>query len=208
MAKIMVMGVLVNATKGSYEYDIPLEDIATATADRFRLGHALTITKKDGTVIKYGIAKPKEWQAAFGKAMAGDVQDHPGVPEEAAAVKFDAGQETCPTCGRRLPEDQIEAMRGDFNQKRAERLAAINERGRREANKDMIAELERAEAEADKGIAAQTEQTDAAVSAAGIYPPGRSSASTAPATRGQWRHSPPMWRRCAEQHRRSGRSPP
>ena len=68
----------------------------------------------------------------------------------AAAVKFDAGQETCPTCGRRLPEDQIEAMRGDFNQKRAERLAAINERGRREANKDMIAELEAQAEELDK----------------------------------------------------------
>lgn len=72
---------------------------------------------------------------------------------EAAAVKFDAGQETCPTCGRRLPEDQIEAMRGDFNQKRAERLAAINERGRREANKDMIAELEAQAAELDKRAA-------------------------------------------------------
>ena len=96
MAKIMVMGVLVNATKGSYEYDIPLEDIATATADRFRLGHALTITKKDGTVIKYGIAKPKEWQAAFDKAMAGDVQDQPGAPEEAAP----AAKSFCSEIGR------------------------------------------------------------------------------------------------------------
>lgn len=69
---------------------------------------------------------------------------------EAAADKFDAGRETCPTCGRRLPEDQIEAMRGDFNQRRSEKLAAINERGRREANKDMIAELEAQAAELDR----------------------------------------------------------
>ena len=112
MAKIMVMGVLVNATKGSYEYDIPLEDIATATADRFRLGHALTITKKDGTVIKYGIAKPKEWQAAFDKAMAGDVQDQPGAPEEAAPVaksfcsacgaKVEPGAKFCSACGAKI----------------------------------------------------------------------------------------------------------
>ena len=81
---------------------------------------------------------------------------------EAAAVKFDAGQETCPTCGRRLPEDQIEAMRGDFNQKRAERLAAINERGRREANKDMIAELEAQAAELDKRAAEADAEAQAA----------------------------------------------
>lgn len=69
---------------------------------------------------------------------------------EAAAVKFDTDRETCPTCGRRLPEDQIETMRGDFNQRRSEKLAAINERGRREANKDMIAELETQAAELDR----------------------------------------------------------
>ena len=112
MAKIMVMGVLVNATKGSYEYDIPLEDIATATADRFRLGHALTITKKDGTVIKYGIAKPKEWQAAFDKAMSGDVQDQPGAPEEATpaaksfcsacGAKVEPGAKFCSACGAKI----------------------------------------------------------------------------------------------------------
>lgn len=61
---------------------------------------------------------------------------------DAAAVRYDPGQETCPTCGRPLPEDQIEALRADFNQRRSERLAEINERGRREASKDMIAQLE------------------------------------------------------------------
>jgi len=98
MAKIFVMGALVNATKGSFEYDIPLADIATATADRFRLGHALTITKKDGTVIKYGIAKPKEWQAAFDKALAGDFSDQAETAEETAA----APKSFCPACGAKL----------------------------------------------------------------------------------------------------------
>lgn len=81
---------------------------------------------------------------------------------EAAAVKFDAGQETCPTCGRRLPEDQIEAMRADFNQKRAERLAAINERGRREANKDMIAAMEAMAQEREKQAAEAAQEAAAA----------------------------------------------
>lgn len=81
---------------------------------------------------------------------------------EAAAVKFDADRETCPTCGRRLPEDQIEAMRADFNQKRAERLAAINERGRREANKDMIAAMEAMAQEREKQAAEAAQEAAAA----------------------------------------------
>lgn len=100
MAKIIAMGVLVNATKGSYEYDIPLADIATATADRFRLGHALTITKKDGTVIKYGIAKPKEWQAAFDKALAGDVQEP--ASSEAETPTPSTVKAFCAVCGAKL----------------------------------------------------------------------------------------------------------
>ena len=97
---------------------------------------------------------------------------------EAAALKFDAGQETCPTCGRRLPEDKIEAMRGDFNQRRAERLAAINERGRREANKDMIAgveaqaeELDRRAAEADAEAQAAREKRESVSQGLASVPP-------------------------------------
>lgn len=99
MAKIMVMGVLVNATKGSYEYDIPMDDIATATADRFRLGHALTITKKDGTIFKYGIVKPKEWQAAFDKALAGEFSESVAAHEAPSTAKS-----FCSACGTKLEE--------------------------------------------------------------------------------------------------------
>lgn len=86
---------------------------------------------------------------------------------EAAAVKFDTDQETCPTCGRRLPEDQIASMRADFNEKRAQRLASINERGKKEASKDMIAALEeqaqqceRQAAEAAQAAAAAREKRE------------------------------------------------
>ncbi len=71
---------------------------------------------------------------------------------DAQAVRWDDTREVCPTCGRRLPEEQIEDMRANFNQRRSEHLAAINARGRKEANKDMIAaieaDIERLEAEA------------------------------------------------------------
>lgn len=108
LAKIAVMGALVNLTKGSYEYDIPLENIATATAERFRLGHALVITKKDGAVLKYGIAKPKEWQAAIDRAMqeaGGAPGEEPAPPEPGkcfctnCGAELPAGAKFCPSCG-------------------------------------------------------------------------------------------------------------
>lgn len=108
LAKIAVMGALVNLTKGSYEYDIPLEDIATAAAERFRLGHALVITKKDGTVLKYGIAKPKEWQAAIDEAMREDAgaageETKPPAPGKSfctnCGAELPAGAKFCPSCG-------------------------------------------------------------------------------------------------------------
>lgn len=79
---------------------------------------------------------------------------------EAAAEKFDANQETCPTCGRRLPEDQIATMRADFNQRRSERLAAINARGVETANKTMIAELQAKAAEYEAKAAACSEDIE------------------------------------------------
>lgn len=112
MAKIIAMGALVNATKGTYEYDIPLDEIATVTADRFRLGHALTITKKDGAVLKYGIAKPKEWQSAFDKALFGAIQEPmPQALEtpqlaksfcSACGAKLEPGVKFCSNCGAKV----------------------------------------------------------------------------------------------------------
>lgn len=112
MAKIIAMGALVNATKGTYEYEIPLVEIATATADRFRLGHALTITKKDGTVLKYGIAKPKEWQSAFDKALTnaivGPTASKPEIPQtaksfcSACGAKLEPGVKFCSNCGAKV----------------------------------------------------------------------------------------------------------
>jgi hypothetical protein len=81
---------------------------------------------------------------------------------DAQAAKWDDARETCPTCGRRLPETDIETMRADFNERRSEKLAAINERGRREASKDMIADLEaQAQALDEKAAQATAEAAEA-----------------------------------------------
>ena len=63
---------------------------------------------------------------------------------------WDEAQETCPTCGQRLPTDRIEAMKADFNQRRSERLMAINERGKAECSGAMIENATKQAEDAEK----------------------------------------------------------
>jgi DNA repair exonuclease SbcCD ATPase subunit len=74
------------------------------------------------------------------------------------AEQFDAsscGDANCPTCGQALPEEQVAAARqkaeAEFNRRKAERLEAINQRG-----KAKVAEIERltqAKAEHERTLA-------------------------------------------------------
>ena len=57
---------------------------------------------------------------------------------EVQARTWDEAQETCPTCGQRLPEDQIDSMKAAFNKRRSEQLTAINEKGKAECSVQMI----------------------------------------------------------------------
>lgn len=50
-------------------------------------------------------------------------------------------QETCPTCGQKIPEEQIKSAWEQFNYNKSQKLFEINERGKNECSKDMIAAL-------------------------------------------------------------------
>lgn len=63
------------------------------------------------------------------------------------ATSWDKHSENCPTCGRPLPEEEIEKRRAEFNAERSAKLQEINLRGQKEASQQMIAEHT---AEADK----------------------------------------------------------
>lgn len=110
LAKIMAMGILVNATKGSYECEIPLEDIEKAKTGKHMLGYALTITRKDGSVLKYGIMKPLEWQIAFDNALdqetdkggVASVQDAESQNAPAENKQQSSGKNFCSNCGATL----------------------------------------------------------------------------------------------------------
>lgn len=71
---------------------------------------------------------------------------------------WDEGEATCPTCHQALPADQVEDMRQQFNIRKSNRLQAINEKGQKEASKDMIAAAQQAAAtEQQKAEAAEME---------------------------------------------------
>lgn len=51
---------------------------------------------------------------------------------------WDEGESLCPVCHRELPPDQIEEKKAAFNIQKSNDLSEINERGKKEANKEMI----------------------------------------------------------------------
>lgn len=59
---------------------------------------------------------------------------------EVQSERWNEGAETCPTCAQRLPEENIQRLHDDFNIKKSKRLEVINQRGNKEASKNMITE--------------------------------------------------------------------
>lgn len=64
------------------------------------------------------------------------ISDYMAIQKET----WDEGNETCPTCHRLLPEEEIQRLREAFNLQKSRRLEKINQQGQKEASKDMIAE--------------------------------------------------------------------
>lgn len=154
--------------------------LAAAQAELSEAGADYTRRAKDAAAGTFEAMRALEKEIRDAERRADDLRADAGVTRqraermtalresiladyhEAAAMKFDPDTETCPTCGRRLPEDRIAAMREDFNQQRAQRLAAINERGKREASKGMIADLEAKAVEFDRQAEEATRDAQAA----------------------------------------------
>ena len=71
----------------------------------------------------------------------------------AQAEQWDAGKETCPTCGQALPAEKVQELRAAFNERKAKQKESINRRGQ-ECSKAKIRQLEEA-------IAAQKAEVEA-----------------------------------------------
>ena len=59
-----------------------------------------------------------------------------------SAIRWNPEDETCPTCKRRLPEDEIEKYISDFNKRKSETLENINAEGKK-CSKEVIADIEK-----------------------------------------------------------------
>ena len=94
-------------------------------------------------------AKARELRAAA-ERMTAQRQNMIREYSEIQARTWDEAQETCPTCGQRLPEDQIDAMKAAFNKRRSEQLMAINEKGRAECSVTLIGDTTAQAEEAER----------------------------------------------------------
>jgi len=69
LAKIALMGLLVNLTQGDYEFDIPVSDIVSVTEKKRLFDKTLVITTNSGTEYQFYFTKRMEWQIALSNAI-------------------------------------------------------------------------------------------------------------------------------------------
>lgn len=69
-AKIAAVGILSNLTKGSFEFDIPLQDIAGVEDSRHGISKTITIVTKTGDRYEFYVTKREEWKIKIQSAIA------------------------------------------------------------------------------------------------------------------------------------------
>lgn len=70
LAKIAAMGVLVNLTQGSYEFDIPVSEIKEVQEKKRLFSKVLSVTTISGEEYQFAFTKLVEWQIAFSNAIS------------------------------------------------------------------------------------------------------------------------------------------
>lgn len=61
--------------------------------------------------------------------------------KKAKALSFDESSVNCPMCGQKLPEDKIESMRTDFDERKAKNLKELEDRGNALSNDGIMTAL-------------------------------------------------------------------
>jgi len=74
------------------------------------------------------------------------------------ALQWDESSEVCPTCGQRLTPEKIAHHRATFNQAKSQQLTELAERGKKEANKQMISELDARITSSEEALRAKQEE--------------------------------------------------
>lgn len=79
LAKIAVMGALVNLTKGDFDFDIPITAIKDIEETKRLMNKVLVIRTKD-TEYKFFFTKLEEWKIAFSNALKQNERDSKTEP--------------------------------------------------------------------------------------------------------------------------------
>jgi hypothetical protein len=74
LAKIAVMGALVNFTKGDFDFDIPIADI-TDIEETKRLFDKVLVIRTNDAEYKFFFTKLEEWKIAFNNLMNPDTSE-------------------------------------------------------------------------------------------------------------------------------------
>lgn len=134
-----IMRLSVELTKAEGEH---LQAENDRLADQYREARALLAQaserKKEAAQAALKVDKLTAQHTAMEQTRAKLLQDW----NQTFETKWNANSELCPCCGQRLPPEKISQMRGDFNQRRSQRLAEITERGQKEASQEMLAALQ------------------------------------------------------------------
>lgn len=69
LAKIAAMGVLVNLTKGAYDFDIPVESIACLKEGRQGISKTLIICTGSGEEYNFYLTDRQQWEAEIRRLM-------------------------------------------------------------------------------------------------------------------------------------------
>lgn len=133
-----IMRLSVELTKAEGEH---LQAENDRLADQYREASALlkqaSERKKEAVQAALKVDKLTAQHSAMEQTRAKLLQDW----NQTFEMKWNANSELCPCCGQRLPPEKISQMRGDFNQRRSQRLTEITERGQREASLEMLTAL-------------------------------------------------------------------
>ncbi|MFS0781912.1 hypothetical protein [Bacillus sp. 1P06AnD] len=74
LAKTVAIGLFVNLTKGSYEFEIPISEIDSVTRGRQGLSNSvIVINTKKGESYKFAVTKYMEWEIAFKNVLANEL---------------------------------------------------------------------------------------------------------------------------------------
>lgn len=84
--------------------------------------------RKTESMIRAGKASIKSSEREIGDCAI-DLAKVRADWKKAKALSFDESSVNCPMCGQRLPEDKIESMRAEFDERKAKNLKELEDKG-------------------------------------------------------------------------------